>query len=104
MAKIALAEMVEQLRSELREAVAAGEGRDLRFDVEEITIEAQVEVTKEVTTTGKVKFWVFTEAAAEGKLGSANLQKVIVRMRPQDAKGGKVLLSRGRGSRGSKTS
>jgi hypothetical protein len=78
MSKIALAEMVEQLRSELRKAVDNGRGRDLNFEVLEITLEAQVQVMKEAE--GKLGFWVFTEL--KGKVAQADVQKVVVKMRP----------------------
>jgi len=47
MAKIALAEMIDELRNELQTAVAAGEGEEIRFALGEVTLEAQVEVAKE---------------------------------------------------------
>lgn len=83
MAKIALAEMVEELRRELREAVAAGEGQELRFEVPEITLELKVELTKEAGAEGKVKFWVFTEASASGSVAASNVQTVTLKLVPK---------------------
>lgn len=53
MARVALAEMIEELRTELEEAAAKGKGRDLRFELGEVTLEAQVEVERKAE--GKVE-------------------------------------------------
>ena len=45
--KIRLAAVVRHLREELVEAMAAGQGEDLCFDLEDVKIEAQVVVTRE---------------------------------------------------------
>jgi Trypsin-co-occurring domain 2 len=93
MSKIALAEMVEELRSELRAAVAQGEGQELRFEVQEITLELKVELTKEGGAEGKVKFWVFTEASAYGNVAASNVQTVTLKLVPKGASGDVLLLS-----------
>jgi Trypsin-co-occurring domain 2 len=93
MAKIALAEMVEELRSELKKAMDQGEDQELRFQVQEITLELKVELTKEAGAEGKVKFWVFTEASASGSVAASNVQTVTLKLVPKGPDD-VVLLSR----------
>ncbi|MCH9650957.1 MAG: hypothetical protein K0U98_22225 [Deltaproteobacteria bacterium] len=83
MAKIALAEMVGNLRTELQEAAKAGEGEDLQFALEEVTLEAEVEVVQEAGAKGGFKFWV-VEAGASGKVSQGRTQKISLRLKPKD--------------------
>ena len=78
---IGLAEMIVQLRGELRKAQCEGEKQDLRFRVDEIEAEIQVTVTKDVKAGGGVKFWVFNAEAA-GTLGHASVQKLRLKLKP----------------------
>jgi translation elongation factor EF-1beta len=86
MARIALSEMIEELRKELQIAVEAGEGEDIRFGVGELTLEAQVEVSKEGGAEGGVKFWV-AEIGASGKVGKVDTQKIVLKLEPVDEDG-----------------
>lgn len=80
-AKIRLAEAVQQLRKEMMEASKAGEGEALRFDVQEVELEAQVEVTTSGEGTAGVSFWV-VNAEAGGKREVGHLHKVTLKLRP----------------------
>jgi hypothetical protein len=92
MARIALAEMIEELRNELQTAVEAGEGKEIRFALGEVTLEAQVEVAKQVEGKTGVKFWL-AEASAAGKASKAVTQKIVLKLRPVDADGDEIELS-----------
>ncbi len=92
MAKIALAEMIEQLRHELQKAVRAGKDEDIRFKLGEVTLEAQVEVTKEGDAKAGVKFWV-VDVGAAGKASKAVTQKIVLKLQPVDKSGGSVRLA-----------
>ena len=92
MAKIALAEMIQELRNELQAAVKAGEGEEIRFALGEVTLEAQVEVTKEGSGKAGIKFWL-AETEASGKAAKAVTQKVVLKLRPVDAEGGEIELA-----------
>ncbi len=88
---IPLADVIQELRSELLAATAAGEGQELRFDVEELNLELQVVVTK-----GGVKFWVLnadSSAKVQGKYESSRLQKVSLKLKPKTADDEDVKLS-----------
>ncbi len=91
-AKIKLAAFVQQLREELMAAMEAGEGESLRFDLEDVKIEAQVAVTREAEGKGGVKLWVL-DAGLAGKLHSSRLQKVTLSLKPKTASGGSVRLA-----------
>jgi hypothetical protein len=93
MARIALAEMIEELRRELQEAVAAAEGQPIRFQLGEVTLEAQVEVSREKGGKAGLKFWV-AEVGASGKAGHLATQKIVLTLLPVAAEGGAVKLSR----------
>ena len=92
MAKIALAEMIEQLRHELQQAVRAGKDEDIRFKLGEVTLEAQVEVTKEGDAKAGVKFWV-VDVGAAGTASKAVTQKIVLKLQPVDKSGGSVSLA-----------
>lgn len=81
MAKIELADMIKQLRDELQTAVRAGEGEEIRFELGEVTLEAQVEVAKEGSGKAGVKFWV-VDAETSGKASKAVTQKLVLKLRP----------------------
>ncbi len=89
--RIRLAKVVEELREELIEAMVVGAGQPVRFDLEEVKLEAQVVVTRELGGKGSVKFWVLNAEAA-GKEDVSRLQKVTLSLKPRRASGGAVQL------------
>ncbi|MFI7454410.1 trypco2 family protein [Nonomuraea sp. NPDC049714] len=94
MAELGLPEAIEQIRQELREAIAAGADAEIQFPVGEVTLEFQVGVTKTGEGSGKVKVWVL-EAGAGGKVEHERVQKVTVVLQPPvDAHGDPVKVAR----------
>ncbi|GAA3603730.1 MULTISPECIES: trypco2 family protein [Nonomuraea] len=94
MAELGLSEAIEQIRQELREAVAAGADADIQFPVGNVTVELQVGVKKTGEGSGKVKVWVL-EAGAVGKIEHERVQKVTVVLEPPvDRDGNPVKVSR----------
>lgn len=91
--RIALAEVVQNLRDELVTAVEAGKGRSLRFDLDEVKLEAQVVVSRESEGKAGVKFWVLDAGLAD-KEHLSRLQKVTLTLKPRDASGKAVKLTR----------
>ena len=55
---IELAEVIGELRRELQEAINAGEGEQLRFELGPVELEATVAVEKGGGGGVKVRFWV----------------------------------------------
>lgn len=82
--KLELANVIGQLREQIQEAVLAGQGKALKFSLEEISIELQVAVTKEVSAESKLSFWVI-DGKAGGKLASTQTHKVALKLKPQNA-------------------
>lgn len=97
MARIAVAEMIEELRRELKTARDAGQGEEIRFELGEVTIEAQVEVKKEAEGKAGIKFWL-AEAGASGKASQAVTQKLVIKLEPRLEDGGKFQVGRGAAS------
>lgn len=92
MAKIALAEMIEELRRELQTAVQAGKDEEIRFGLGEVTLEAQVEVKRTVEGKAGVKFWV-AELGASGGGSKGVTQKIVLKLRPVDSDGSALKLA-----------
>ncbi|MEV4082621.1 trypco2 family protein [Nonomuraea fuscirosea] len=94
MAELGLPEVIEQIRQELREAIAAGADEDVQFPVGEVTLEFQVGVAKSGEGSGKVKVWVL-EAGTGGKVEHERVQKVTVVLQPPvDGQGDPVRVAR----------
>jgi Trypsin-co-occurring domain 2 len=81
---IELAELIGQLRSELTEAMTAGDGEDLRFSLGPVELELTVAVDREAKPGAKVRFWV-VELGAETKFGSSSTQKIKLTLDPHRA-------------------
>lgn len=92
MTRIALAEMVQELRSELETALESAEGQEIRFDLGEVTLEVHVEVTKEASGKAGVKFWVFTGAEATGGVAKSQGHKVVLKLQPRTKAGERLTL------------
>lgn len=92
MAEIALAAVVRALRSELEEAMAAGEGERLRFEAQDLEVELQVGVTRCDEAKGGVRFWVL-ELGGGASRSSESVQKVTLKLRPVVDERGTVWIS-----------
>lgn len=83
MAKIALADMIEELRNELQLAMEKGQGRSVRFELGEVTLEAEVAV--EGAGKAGLKIVVLT-GGTEFKKGTTH--KVTLKLQPYDTSPG----------------
>jgi hypothetical protein len=83
-----LADVIEELRSELTRAMATGEGQALRFEIADVQLELAVGVEREAGGKGGVKFWVF-ELGGEARHQSASTQKVALTLHPREAATGR---------------
>lgn len=90
MARIPLAKMLGQLRSELLEAQQEGAGKDLRFLVDDIEIELQIATTQEDTGGIGIKFWVIN-ADAKLKDASVSTQRVKLKLAAVDSEGNRAI-------------
>lgn len=90
---IPLPQMLAQLRNDLLEAKAEGEGKDLHFLVDDIELELQMATTQEAQGGGGIKFWV-VNAQGSGKIASNATQKLKLRLKAQGPEGGSFPISR----------
>jgi hypothetical protein len=81
---VELAELISRLRSELSEALHAGEDSDVRFELGPVELEVTVAVAKEAKPGAKVRFWV-VEAGAEGTASSNTTQRIKLSLEPRQA-------------------
>jgi hypothetical protein len=84
--RIALSDMIVDLRRELLEAQQSGTNQDLKFNIEEIEVELQITASREVGAEVGVKFWVYN-ANAHGKLADVAVQKLRLKLKPILASG-----------------
>jgi hypothetical protein len=78
--RIPLSDLIADLRLELAQAQAKGQGLEPRLRVEEAEIELQVVVSREGGSKASVKFWV-VNAEAQGKLANATTQKIRLKLK-----------------------
>lgn len=91
--KIALAEMVQELRRELQAAVDAGRGAEIRFGVGEVTLELEVAVAREAGAEGGLRFWVLGEAKGSAKAATTRTQTLTLRLTPEGPGGERLRAS-----------
>jgi hypothetical protein len=83
-AGVELAAVIAQLRADLSEALVAGDGERLRFELGPVELELSLTVAREATPTAKVRFWV-VEAGTEATLSRQSVQTVKLTLTPFDA-------------------
>jgi hypothetical protein len=81
MDEIGLVDAIAAVRSELSEAVAIAETEDIQFPVDNVTLEFQVAVTRDVHADGKLKVWVL-EFGAGGGYEAESVHKVVLSLGP----------------------
>ena len=81
--KIKLADLVQQLRTELVEATKAGKDQAIRFELTGVRLETQVVVSRETEDRGRLKFWVLDAALAQKEHGST-IHKIVLDLNPKD--------------------
>jgi hypothetical protein len=83
---IELAEFIGELRRELQQAMDAGEGQELRFELGPVELEATVAVEKGADLGAKVRFWVL-ELGGDVKATQASTQRIKLALQPRLASG-----------------
>jgi hypothetical protein len=79
---IELAEVIGELRRELQQAMHAGEGQPLRFELGPVELEATVAVEKGGGGGAKVRFWVI-ELGGDAKASQASTQRIKLALQPR---------------------
>jgi len=90
MERIGLKEAIGALRSELSESILAAAGEDLRFQVDDVSMEFQVELEKSFEGSGGIKFWV-VELGGKASRASTATNSVSLSLKPLTADGQPVL-------------
>lgn len=83
MSGIELASLVRQLRAELDEALADGEGERLRFELGPVELSLTVTVGREAAPGAKIRFWV-VEAGADARISREAVQEIKLVLTPRD--------------------
>ncbi|MFF8726289.1 trypco2 family protein [Streptomyces sp. NPDC015171] len=78
---IELTTVIKDLREELEQAVTAGVGKALRFELGTIELEVSLALEKKAGTSGKVRFWV-VDLGADGSVSSNAVQRVKLSLSP----------------------
>jgi hypothetical protein len=79
--RVALAAVLEGLRSELELAWDQGRGRPVGFGVPEVTVSLEAVAQKEKGGGGKVRWWV-VEGGVEAKVSGGSKQTLVVKLTP----------------------
>jgi hypothetical protein len=87
---IGLPDAIRSLRMQLYEAMREGGREALRFRVDPVELEFEVEVTREAGVEGGVKFWVIS-AGAKGTVATAATHRIKLTLHPQSP-GGDVVI------------
>jgi hypothetical protein len=83
MSGVELASLIRQLRAELAEALAEGEGDRLRFELGPLELALTVTVGREAAPGAKIRFWV-VEAGADAKVSREAVQEIKLVLTPRD--------------------
>lgn len=76
---IGLAEMIENLRSELQVALESGAKKTVQFDLEKVELELKVVVSRKAKAEGGIAFWVLKAGAnVEGGRDAAHTFKLTL--------------------------
>jgi hypothetical protein len=90
--RIPLSEMIVDLRRELLHAQKLADDKQLKFRVEDIELELQFTVGKEVEAKGGVNFWVYNVEAG-GHVATETVHKLRFKLKPETASGDVLTIS-----------
>lgn len=79
---IELASVIRDLRAELEQAIKAGAGETLRFELGPVELEVSVAVERSDSGGGKVRFWV-VDASGERTKDTTGTQRVKLVLTPR---------------------
>jgi len=89
--QVPIADAIKNLRRELETAIAEGEGKTLRFDVESIDVELKCTVSREANAEVGGAFWVINTKGG-AKIGDQDVQTIRLKLNPK-SDGKKAKLS-----------
>ncbi|MFD9903764.1 trypco2 family protein [Streptomyces sp. NPDC059063] len=91
MAEVPLAEAIARLRRELQDAIAAGQGEQLKFELDAVVLELEVALSTGAGAGAKAGFWsvLTAEATADHRRGSTHRLTLTLTPRLADAPDGR---------------
>jgi hypothetical protein len=78
---IELSAMISELRRELNQAIDAGAGERLRFELGPVEVEATVGLDSKGQAGARVRFWV-VELGGEEEVARSSLQRIKLTLQP----------------------
>lgn len=78
--KFGLADCLNELRSDLAATMQAGKGQDIKFLVEDISLDLQIVASTEASGGGGVKWWILSAEASAEKASSVT-QKLSLKLK-----------------------
>jgi hypothetical protein len=90
MTEVPLAEAIADLRRELQDATTAGQGEQLKFELDSVVLELEVALSTGAGANAKAGFWsvVTAEATADHRRGSTHRLTLTLTPRLSDAPDG----------------
>ncbi|WP_030779929.1 trypco2 family protein [Streptomyces sp. NRRL S-920] len=79
---IELSEVIAELRRELDEAMTAGAGHRLRFELGPVEVEASVAVERSGGADAKIRFWVL-DAGADARIARGETHRISLTLHPK---------------------
>jgi NTP-dependent ternary system trypsin peptidase co-occuring protein len=79
---IELGEVITELRRELQQAMSAGQGQPLRFELGPVELEATVAVEKGGGGGAKVRFWV-VDLSGDAEASRSSTQRIKLALQPR---------------------
>jgi hypothetical protein len=80
-APVELSVALETLREELEQAWQQSQGRPIRFEVPQVTINVQATARRENQMGGKLRWWL-VEAGGDHTSARENVQTLVLKLRP----------------------
>lgn len=87
MRRVPLADAIQQLRDELREAVLEGEGQQIVFTPQNVELELAVTFGTEEKAGGGFRLMAFLDLSLEGKAKQESQHKIKLSLAVADVKG-----------------
>lgn len=85
MTEVPLAKAIADLRSDLQEAISAGAGQPLRFELNSIDLELQVAITTKGVAEAKVSLWSVVTAGVSADHNRGSVHKLTLKLTPRHA-------------------
>lgn len=91
-ARVTLAQAIRELRAQLVEAAAAGEGTEIRFLPRSVEVELGITFNVEAEAGGGFKLFSLIDLSGKAKTGNESAHKVKLTLEPVGRNGKPVLI------------